>query len=102
MTLTGLEASNAAGFDIGLLADLIGPIDIIGGTGNSFYDLTALTFTAAAGSFIQGGSNTVFDATVSELPGWSEVAFNNYVWTEDGASEGGTTVIHISEHQRRR
>ena len=48
MTLTGLEASNAAGFDIGLLADLIGPIDILGGTGNSFYDLTALTFSAAA------------------------------------------------------
>ena len=39
VTLTGLEASNAAGFDIGLLADLVGPIDIIGGTGNSFYDL---------------------------------------------------------------
>ena len=96
VTLTGLEASNAAGFDIGLLADLVGPIDIIGGTGNSFYDLTALTFAAAAKSLIDGGSNTAFDTTVSELPGWSEVAFNNSVWTEDGASEGGTTVIHIS------
>src|ERR1700733_14267460 len=91
VTLTGAEA----GCD-GLLGDLKGPIDIIGGSGNSFYDLTALTFTAAAGSSIQGGSNTVFDATVSELPGWSEVAFNNSVWTEDGASEGGNTVIALS------
>ena len=91
VTLTGAEAGC-----FGLLGDLKGPVDIIGGTGNSFYDLTALTFTAAAGSSIQGGSNTVFDATVSELPGWSEVAFNNDVWTEHGASEGGNTVIALS------
>ena len=91
VTLTGAEAGC-----FGLLGDLKGPVDIIGGTGNSFYDLTALTFTAAAGSSIQGGSNTVFDATVSEFPGWSEVAFNNYVWTENGASEGGNTVIALS------
>ena len=91
VTLTGAEAGC-----FGLLGDLKGPVDIIGGTGNSFYDLTALTFTAAAGSSIQGGSNTVFDATVSEFPGWSEVAFNNSVWTENGASEGGNTIIALS------
>jgi hypothetical protein len=96
VTLTGLEASTAAGFDIGLLADVTGPITILGGTGNSFYDLTSLGFTAAAHSLIEGGSNTQFDTTVSELPGWSEVAFNNSVWTENGASEGGSTVIDIT------
>jgi hypothetical protein len=79
VTLTGAEVSNMEGLTGGsfagggLLADnLHGLMEILAGTGNSFYDLTSLTAAAAHAGTFDGGHSTA---------GSSEVAFNNGVLT---------------------
>jgi len=77
----------------GLLTSVIGPITVIGGSGNSFYDFSGLDSsgtafaTVIAPSSFDGGHGT---------NGNSEIAFNNNVLTEDGAPGGGTTVVNLT------
>ena len=76
VTLTGAEVfavgSSLTGGFFGLMtADTSALTSIKGGTGNSFYDLSSLTLTAAhAATLLQGGTGT---------KGNSEIAFNNNV-----------------------
>jgi hypothetical protein len=73
-----------------LSSDTAALMSIVGGTGNSFYDLSSLTLAAAEAGSFQGGTST---------NGNSEISFNNYVMTEGGAANGGTTPINISNVQ---
>ncbi len=76
VTLTGAEVtpvgnSLTGGFFGLMTADTSALTSIKGGTGNSFYDLSSLTLTAAhAATLLQGGTGT---------KGNSEIAFNNNV-----------------------
>ncbi len=106
VTLTGAEATNAeggsSGFESygfgGLLTDVglkgtdsyTSGLTIEGGNGNSFYDLSSLTLTAAHLSKIDGGHSTA---------GNSEVAFNNSVVANATGSIFGGESVELSHIQ---
>ena len=114
VTLTGAETtaqegpySYSYGFG-GLLTDTganshtaswTSGLTILGGGGNSFYDLSGMGLTAAHLSNIDGGHGTTFNTQLGS-GGNSEVAFNNSVVANApvGSPFGGETVTlsHIS------
>ena len=77
----------------GLLTSVIGPINVLGGSGNSMYDFSGLD--SSGSDFLRIFTTSRFDGGHG-TNGNSEIAFNNNVLTEDGAAGGGTTVVQLS------
>jgi len=120
VTLTGAEATAAIGgasyflsqgaggllTDVGLsgTASYTSGLTIMGGSGNSFYDLSSMTLTAAHLSSIDGGHGTTTTLqppvlNPAPLPGNSEVAFNNSVIANASSSNYAGTTVAISNIQ---
>ena len=96
VTLTGAEVtpvgSSLTGGFFGLMtADTSALTSIKGGTGNSFYDLSSLTLTAAhAATLLQGGTGS---------KGNSEIAFNNNVIASVSTTNPNGLSVAISNIQ---
>ncbi len=96
VTLTGGEVyavgnSTIGGFFGLLTQDTSALTSIKGGTGNSFYDLSSLTLTAAhAATLLQGGTGT---------KGNSEIAFNNSVIASVSTTNPNGLSVAISNVQ---
>jgi len=110
VTLTGAETDEQEELDLffmgksnkdpfqffgggGFLTSVIGPINVLGGSGNSFYDFSGLD--SSGSDFLRIFTTSSFDGGHGTTRN-SEIAFNNNVLTEDGAPGGGTTVVQLS------